>query len=147
MIYILVISLSQTLLKLIYFQLQYIQNLPNPLSIPMEYVLHNLPPNTNYITCCYLELAYEALVLTSVNFHSNFPSPLPFFPCSFHGASYSNFMWHHLYSVFTHIYSLLIEKYLCECQQYQLSFYMLFLVPFIQRPLHFFIKIGIIGDF
>ena len=52
-------------------------------------VLHKLPPSTNYITCCHLELFYQYspvvdLVLTSDNFLFSPPySPPHLFPCSF----------------------------------------------------------------
>ena len=39
----------------------------------------------------------------------------------------------HLYSVFTYIYSLLIEKDLCECRNISVNFW-----PFFQRSFHFF---------
>ena len=44
----------------------------------------------------------------------------------------------HLYCVFTYIYSLLIEKYLCECRNVSVKFAFCLLVYFIWRPLHFF---------
>ena len=33
-----------------------------------------------------------------------------------------HFMWHHLYYVFTYIYSLLIEKGICDCRNVSIKF-------------------------
>ena len=62
--------------------------------------------------CC-LE---TALVLTSDDFFSIFPpTPLPVsHPPWWHLSE--TVMWHCLYHVFTYIYSLLIEKDICDCQ-------------------------------
>ena len=92
------------------------------------HVLRNLPPNTNHITCHHHELTYQfvlssrhtVLVLNSDDFHSILsPSP-PFLPSSCLAPLWWNFSetftWCCLYRVFTYIYSLLIEKNICDHQ-------------------------------
>ena len=58
------------------------------------------------------------LVLTSANFHSIFPPYHPLLPvhCPPWWLLFETVTWRHLYCIFTHIYSLLIEKDICYCR-------------------------------
>ena len=90
-------------------------------------VLHKLLPNTNHITCPVLNFSINsfcppdtALLLTTDNFHSIFPPSFPLLPssCSFPWWLLLKIVtWCHLY-----IYSLMIEKEPCECQNVSVNF-------------------------
>ena len=77
-----------------------------------------------------------ALVLTSNDFHSIFPPSLPLFPFPvshpFWWHSSESITRHGLYHVFTYIYSLLIEKDICDCQNVSVKLSCL-CVPFIKK--------------
>ena len=83
----------------------------------------NLPINS----LCLLD---TALVLPSDSFHSISPPSLPLLLSS-HSFPWwlllETVMWLHLYSVFTYIYSLLIEKDHMRVKMYQLNFHVLWL--------------------
>ena len=121
-----------------------LQITPTPFYFLLECsVLHNLPPNTNHIlnfsinSFCPLD---TALVLTSDNLHVTFPpSPPPFLSCIHPGGTYLKLAWCHLYHEFTYIYSLLIEKDICDrwCVSVKLP---CVCVSFVWRCLHFLSK-------
>ena len=82
-----------------------------------------------------------ALVLTSDDFHSIFPPSPPLLPPSRLVPPlvvlFRTLTWRRLYHVFTYIYSLLIEKYICDCQNISIK---LPCVCFVLNSLHFFNK-------
>ena len=86
----------------------YMYSITNPLAlIRSPAAIWNLPINL----FCSLE---TALVLTSDDFHSNFPPSPHSYPLS-GGTSPKKLTWCHLYRMFTYIYSLLIKKDICDC--------------------------------
>ena len=92
----------------------------------------DLGMNTNHIIAILslpinlLYSLYTALVLISDDFHSIFPpypqsSPFPVsHPLWWHSSN--SITWRHCYRVFIYIYSLLIEKNICDCQNISISF-------------------------
>ena len=78
-----------------------------------------------------------ALVLPSDSFHSISPPSLPLLLSS-HSFPWwlllETVMWLHLYSVFTYIYSLLIEKDHMRVKMYQLNFHVLIWFTFAPNP-------------
>ena len=107
------------------------------------------PTNTNHITCCHIELAYQciltsidtALVLTSDDIHS-FPSSPPFLPpflLHIHSGStlYSSHMLLSLLCVYIRLLSFDLERHLWSTRCFS-SASICLCASFIQRPLHFF---------
>ena len=98
-------------------------------------VLHNLLPNTDHITHCHLELAYQ-FVLSSrhspgINFRwylFNLPSTPPLFVLHPLWRYFSKtLMWCHLYRLFRYIYSPLIEKDLRDRRNISIKFLYVYL--------------------
>jgi hypothetical protein len=124
------------------FQSQLTPNLTNFLLIPVGmYVYFITYPqilitsptailNTPINSLCPLD---PALVLTSDDFQAIFPPTLPVsHPLWWH--SFESITWCHLYHMITYIYSLLIEKDICDCQNVPIK---LPCVSFNRRSLHF----------
>ena len=142
--------------KIYTFRSQSKPNLTISLLIPVGRYVYFIINRPMLITCSAVILKsplnsfyplYTALVLTSSNLHSIPPSHPPFlisscfFPCRF----YSKLPHGAIFTVFTYIYSLLIEKDLCEYRNLSVKFpYVVlcfFFCDFIRRPLHFIGKI------
>ena len=104
------------------------------------WVLHKLPPNTNHFTSCHIELAFQIILPSRHSPGINFRQFPIFFPSSFPVLQpwwhFSKpLMWRHHYRVFTYIYSLLIEKGMCDRQN--ISSFHTVVLTFIQISLHF----------
>ena len=95
------------------FRSRFIPNLINSLLINV----HNLPPNTNHITRRHLELAYQFVLSISDDVTSIFLPLLPtscLAPMLVHVSEIVT--WRRYYLVFTYIYTILIQKDICDCR-------------------------------
>jgi hypothetical protein len=126
------VTVPPTIILAIYpFQSQSTPNSPTPFnSFWNIHVLYNLTPNTTYITHRNLEFTWLFIlssrhsvdILTKIISIQFSLHPLHSFMFLAWWLLLKTVMWCHLFRVFIYIYSLLIEKDLCECWKISVKF-------------------------